>query len=228
MVKFNPANNLELGSTKYSLINYSDTTQALFFSHTKICDSALHFEGNFLPSHTTFCLAFDSLADSLIMKSYYSGSVTADSVYNGWTQPYVIKMDSCWKFDYDQNIFVPLSFSMDTSNILWQIQIVNNLVYCNINSSFLAKIDLGETDVYTNTPDNNGQDKKELIYPNPASDYISITTPGVVDIYNMNGKKVLENSSFSSKLNISELPPGIYMIKITTKNQIFTKKLIKI
>lgn len=71
------------------------------------------------------------------------------------------------------------------------------------------------------------------IFPNPASDqlYISGLAPGIreIKILNMLGTELLTINTGQSPnrmIDISELPPGIYLIYIKTRNQVITKKVV--
>ncbi|KOS06616.1 secretion protein [Flavobacterium akiainvivens] len=69
------------------------------------------------------------------------------------------------------------------------------------------------------------------ISPNPASsDRIYITTKlsesKEVDIFDVLGKKVLHATLTGKELNISELTPGVYIIKIKEGEATATRKLI--
>lgn len=69
------------------------------------------------------------------------------------------------------------------------------------------------------------------ISPNPAtSDRIYITTKlsesKEVDIFDVLGKKVLHATLNGKELNISELTPGVYIIKIKEGEATATRKLI--
>jgi len=68
------------------------------------------------------------------------------------------------------------------------------------------------------------------IFPNPSSNgFINITTannnPKNVQIFDMLGKKVIDKE-VDSKLNISALQAGIYIVKVTENNLSATKRLI--
>ena len=67
------------------------------------------------------------------------------------------------------------------------------------------------------------------IYPNPTSDVLSIKSTETikkVEVYTLNGNKVLESKSKS--LNISKLEKGIYSVRIVSdKNESIYRKLIK-
>lgn len=68
------------------------------------------------------------------------------------------------------------------------------------------------------------------IYPNPVDDIVMIDTHGRaslqnVIVYDINGRKVLLTSE--SQIDISNLPSGIYLMKIETLECVFYKKIIK-
>lgn len=75
-------------------------------------------------------------------------------------------------------------------------------------------------------------DKSEFsIYPNPASGTVYIKSPNAetfqIAIYNVLGRKVLKTEvTGTKKLNISNLPSGIYLVQFGSGNGSFTKKLI--
>ncbi|WP_159950190.1 T9SS type A sorting domain-containing protein [Polaribacter septentrionalilitoris] len=72
------------------------------------------------------------------------------------------------------------------------------------------------------------------IYPNPATSFINIKSKSIdqeiqsVEVFNLLGKKVIhqKNKTFNTILNTSSLSKGIYFIKLKTKSQQFTKKII--
>jgi hypothetical protein len=71
------------------------------------------------------------------------------------------------------------------------------------------------------------------IYPNPSSNILNINPhnntfqKSEIEITNTLGKHIL-NISFSQKIDITNLAPGIYFLKITSQNeQIYQYKFIK-
>lgn len=76
--------------------------------------------------------------------------------------------------------------------------------------------------------------RQELsLYPNPAKDrlHLSYSTPiQQVDILNAEGELLHREtpSSENVSLQVGHLPAGIYMVRITTEEQVFTKKFIKL
>ena len=68
------------------------------------------------------------------------------------------------------------------------------------------------------------------LYPNPCTQYISIT--GVENltgfkIFDQNGTKAMEGSVESARINVEELQDGIYILEFKIDKQIFTGKFIK-
>ena len=69
------------------------------------------------------------------------------------------------------------------------------------------------------------------LYPNPVSNgkvYITTKNDGEKEIiiFDLLGKKVLQTTLNSRELNISNLTPGVYIIKINEQNATATRKLI--
>lgn len=68
------------------------------------------------------------------------------------------------------------------------------------------------------------------VFPNPVSDFINIKSNEViksVTLYNSSGALVKTENNNSSKIDISSLPKGNYIISIETESGIETKKIIK-
>jgi len=68
-----------------------------------------------------------------------------------------------------------------------------------------------------------------FVYPNPASNYLKISSDQKVDrveIYDPFGKESI-TSAYDTKINVSLLKKGIYFVKIYTGGEVVTRKLIK-
>ncbi len=68
-------------------------------------------------------------------------------------------------------------------------------------------------------------------YPNPVTNgKIYITSKTSLDkdvlIFDVLGKKILQTTISSRELNVSSIPPGVYIIKITEAETTTTRKLI--
>ncbi len=72
--------------------------------------------------------------------------------------------------------------------------------------------------------------KNIIITPNPAYDYIDIFAPqnALYQIFNLNGKILRAGTlNGSNRLYINNLPTGVYIVRITTENGIWNKKIVK-
>jgi len=69
------------------------------------------------------------------------------------------------------------------------------------------------------------------IYPNPVTNnkvYISSTLNEAkqIDIYDVLGKKVISQKLIGKELNITDLKPGVYILRIQENKQSATRKLV--
>ena len=65
----------------------------------------------------------------------------------------------------------------------------------------------------------NELEEVNLIYPNPSSDFINLSTEVTsLEMYSITGQKVLSIYNTSNKVDISMLPMGIYTIKLINTN----------
>ncbi len=65
------------------------------------------------------------------------------------------------------------------------------------------------------------KEEKVVMYPNPSSGNISITSKDKIkkiELYSLNGKKVLEKTFAFNQMNISHLPEGVYFNKVYFEN----------
>jgi hypothetical protein len=72
--------------------------------------------------------------------------------------------------------------------------------------------------------------QKISIYPNPIVDYFQVD--GLIDLsemclYSIKGELVMKRMINQEKINISALPAGIYLLKISNKSQMSTKQIVK-
>lgn len=75
------------------------------------------------------------------------------------------------------------------------------------------------------------KEEKFDLYPNPAFDnVVYITTdiigPKEITIFDVFGKLVLQEVVRNSRLDISKLDPGVYMVQLKTNSRSITRKLI--
>jgi hypothetical protein len=132
-----------------------------------------------------------------------------------------------------------LSFSMQSTNISYGR-------YPNATGDFcyLKKATPGSMNAFsclTVARVSNISSVQVAVYPNPAQEYMWVKLEGEVqtkdvyparlDIINLNGTVVqsihLEDNNLSWQVDVSGLRPGIYLIRIQSKDGSFTSKLVK-
>lgn len=124
-------------------------------------------------------------------------------------------------------------FGIGTATAVTQIKIIwpSGTVDVITNPSPNQTVNVIEGSFLLNTDSFTGNEI--LIYPNPSSDYISITNPesihiSLIKIIDPVGKIIKTISSNFSKVDVSNLSNGIYMLNIETKEgENFIKNFIK-
>ncbi|MCF8357258.1 MAG: T9SS type A sorting domain-containing protein [Prolixibacteraceae bacterium] len=75
------------------------------------------------------------------------------------------------------------------------------------------------------------QINKIKAYPNPASDMLFIEgiKNAKIEIYNIRGNRlfIIENGTQSQAVSVSHLPPGFYVLKVSTAKSILSKRFVK-
>ncbi len=109
--------------------------------------------------------------------------------------------------------FQPIQNPTVIGNKLWITQ-GGNLYWRNINNS---------TGVNETTPNHEFN-----IYPNPALNSLTINGAfKTISLFNTQGQQVIETQS-KAEFDLSNLPTGVYFVKITDHNQnVITKKVVK-
>ena len=83
--------------------------------------------------------------------------------------------------------------------------------------------------------DNQSKTNELFVYPNPIVDNeLTIVSKDKIlyyEIHNLSGIKLLQqsvdNSAMKAKIDMKDLPPGIYILKIKTNGKIYSEKLVK-
>ena len=111
----------------------------------------------------------------------------------------------------------------------FQGQTVRLGIHCVSNDSFVLQMDSFVVEGTLGIDDFNSLEMS--LYPNPVDgNYVTIQTPinGVkeVEVFDILGKRVINTNLISNSLDISELNPGVYMVKVTIENQSKVSKLV--
>ena len=110
-----------------------------------------------------------------------------------------------------------------TANGSYAVQVTMNGNGCSDTSSCVIINGIGIYEI--------GGNNQFAIYPNPASDNITIIIPqkATIEITNSAGQIIETFKSVETKVKIDvvNFPTGVYIIKVKTDNEILTKKFIK-
>ncbi len=161
---------------------------------------------------------------------------------------YLIK-DESYDFDYadaewEANEWISIKIEVDEENINYYVneelqKTISNFSQLDIYGFNMLHNNYGYDAYYDNIQFESGvlnapkYAKEEIkIHPNPAEDFISLQLPSEteienISIYNIIGQKLISTTS-TENIQVSNLTPGAYFIKITdTNTQKITKKMIK-
>ena len=90
-----------------------------------------------------------------------------------------------------------------------------------VNGSIMIRPVVGKSDInpWANDNNNNKKSSEISIYPNPATDFIHITTknideitPALVTVTDLSGRELIKTYNSGEQINISTLQPGMYFI----------------
>jgi len=68
------------------------------------------------------------------------------------------------------------------------------------------------------------------LFPNPVKDFLCVTAESPiskVEIYNTDGKMLIQENNFAEKMNVSSLAKGLYVVRVYTAQGTETVKIIK-
>jgi hypothetical protein len=171
------------------------------------------------------------------------------------TNPIVVPALSDWNIYENQFAItsVPglfnLSIITDTGTLPY-LEIMNNVhdlfeevvevrIFHNAEISFDGELVTGNLDIDVIEAmlllSNEDQKISEVaIFPNPATDFISISTKdsseGTILIYNLLGEKLIQENinSIQTRIDTSSLSSGVYLVNIEAEGTITTKKFVKL
>jgi len=150
-----------------------------------------------------------------------------------------------WKFDYINLIGAAQSEQLSKGYVTFKIKLLPGIAvgdivtnhtefYFGSNPAIVSNTFSTEFVATLKTVTFNAENI--LIYPNPASEVINIRLENTMEnlesvaLYDVLGKSVLKTKNIDSNqsaINVSALSKGVYLVEITTANQLkMTKKLI--
>ena len=115
----------------------------------------------------------------------------------------------------------------------WGVYVTLVIIPCNTSSAYMSSV---WGDLFSNfEEDCNGlndvvQNENISIYPNPAKDRFLVGFEGfmTIKLYDVLGKEVQNQETIGkTEIDTSNLPAGMYFIRITTETGVVVKKVVK-
>ncbi len=163
----------------------------------------------------------------LKIQKYLNGNLAIDSVvfyladyrFNNNAQDYIVRN---WEF-------VDLTSLGNADSLSFRLTSSDNGQYGMNTPGYFCLDDFTTMDSALSLNEMNNVTSFINVFPNPAVNFITIEAPfeiNTVKLFDVNGKNIM--TSNHSKINISELPVGLYFIGVTDKNnKKYFQKLIK-
>lgn len=132
------------------------------------------------------------------------------------------------------NVFIQKSLCTDYLYIQAVHAASPNLLYVGANSNNVANNSGWIFTACLPTDIEENYDNELALYPNPATNQLSLTNSQLsikeIEIYNTVGEKVLSQKPTAKnqqQINVSELAPGIYFVKLKNGQQEYVTKFVK-
>jgi hypothetical protein len=132
---------------------------------------------------------------------------------------------------YWWNFYYILLCSFDDSDKIYHNPVFNYIGYSDSDSCLLS-FNSGIMSINTISLD-------AKLYPNPCTDMLQLTAQlpqtsfAEVEIYNVTGIKIFDlqitppNVTFQSAINVSQFPPGMYFVRLSTSDAFEMSKFVK-
>jgi len=207
--KYSGINNLQPQHFKFNGGNAADPVYTIYIDGLEIGDEVAAFDGNKLLGSTVIN-SFDQLENDLSIFS----TITEGSGYKNGNE-IILKVWSAYTGEINIVDFV-MNNNYEKS--------YNGKVYPSEDGQFsLVSITKNSSTLFNNSDD-------VIIYPNPASDFIKITSKNQITsikLLNSVGKLVYQSDNIVKdiQIDISCYQSGVYVLQIITANKIITKKI---
>lgn len=205
----------------------------------------------------TSCPSFDYTLSPNSSWQTHSSSIAADgcktykvSVVPGYSYTFTTGCDGGATANFDTQLYLfeesacgQVGFDDDacpsyTSQVTWLCNYASpGYLYVQVkgynSSNGNYTIAYNYTDMTTSIADNIVTEMQDvMVYPNPANDFIEISSEGTISelsILSDLGKEIeiFSVNDAKAQIDLSKLPVGMYLIKINSNDKVFLKKIIK-
>jgi photosystem II stability/assembly factor-like uncharacterized protein len=211
-------------------------------------DGGVQWNSVHIPGYLTNIQFLNSQVGYAYSNYYYKtidGGITWDTITipdNGLDDGFFLNEDTGWVMS-SHEIWHTKDGGLNWINQLSAVDIGNSEIeFLNKNYGILIRSDGpydsqlfktyngGATWIET---ENNSDESTFSIYPNPAKETLSISSPIIlkeVEIFDISGclvRKILVKEKQATS-DISDLPPGIYLLRGTSGSKYFVKRFVKI
>lgn len=218
---------------KYSTISildkfYSQTGDTLFYEEEIHCELVIWWDSTYY-SDSIDTLIIDEL-DSLVLNGQADSVYSDPELYNGRQITSYIYASP----DFENGGYINYVTGCG-GPYFWE----HTDFYGDLSGNYLVYFKKGDeewgTPYFVSIPEKNSRYKQIKLYPNPASVSFIIGRMDQklldlqVSIYSSDGSciKTLSLKSGENQVNISDLPEGFFIVKISNGSEIFYSKLIK-
>lgn len=168
----------------------------------------------------------DTMVKPSVQDPYYSCGFSVNSFNNWWHTGSLPGTSTEFVRAGNQqlNWAIMTNFRPANSNNL--ITDIDNLVWNNLASV----VSWPTNDLFTGIADHTAA--SILIYPLPADDFLhvknseNLSVSGIVYIYNVVGELISDNPLINSKISVADLKDGIYIARVVTEKEIYSRKII--
>ncbi|WP_333693287.1 T9SS type A sorting domain-containing protein [Flavobacterium sp.] len=126
-----------------------------------------------------------------------------------------------------QEYSLPLSFLQNESNVIFRF------VFHSDESVTFEGVVMDDFSIDGTLSIPSNQNLEMTVYPNPTNGFVSVFIPmvqsGSIEVFDISGKNVKKQaiSNTQTELDLSSLSAGVYLLKATTPENQFIKRIIK-
>jgi len=218
------SDNYAVGKSKSTIVYDSPTNFTAFISNSTYAANSMRDGDSFAKKFTNadqdyFKLKFYGYSNGVMVDS--SELYLADFTHADSTLDYIVNVTPGFDWQY---IELPL-YPVDS--VQFFLKSSDEGVFGMNTPDFFCIDNIGSYPLSTELNNNN----PISIYPNPTSDYINISSENLnnfsVAIYDIVGKKVINDLKNVSSIDISHLKKGEYIILINSEYQTISEIIIK-